>query len=142
MFPPAPCANRNTGGSAPRVAESNLAVTPCLPTATLHVLLRIGESLSLAELAIRAHVADRFLLEPRRLAEQREVVVRFGQVGCLTGTARSATAKALLACSCVIQTNSRAFRQTLFQSALRRRLRRAAHKDHLSLIRERRTMSP
>src|SRR6476646_5447266 len=83
MFPPAPCANRNTGGSAPRVAGSNSAVTPCSPTATLHLLLCIGESLPLAELAIGAQVADRFLLEPGRLAEQREVVVRFGQVGRL-----------------------------------------------------------
>ena len=78
---PAPCANRNTGGVAPHVAGSNTAVTRCSPTATLHVLLRIGESLPLAELAIRAQVADRFLLESGRLAEQREVVVRLGQVG-------------------------------------------------------------
>src|SRR5579864_4896092 len=64
MFPPAPCANRNTGGSAPRMAGSNVAVTPCLPTATLHVLLRICESLPLAELAIRAQAADVSCLSP------------------------------------------------------------------------------
>ena len=78
MFPPAPCANRNAAGASPVVAGSNAAVTVCSPTGTVHEALRcIGAGLSLAELPIRAQMADRFLLQPGRLAQQREVVVRF-----------------------------------------------------------------
>ena len=42
----------------------------------------------------------------------------------------------------IIRTNNPAIRRTLFQSYLQSHPRRAARKDHLSLIRERQTMSP